>query len=444
MKVKHKLPPLHDAQKAIVRALDTRGIRTVTAVCGRRFGKTQVALAYAVKLLSEGRSTLWLGPVFRTILIAWKRAKKLLGPLVRAGVVSFSESTMTLTWGAARIDFRSAEAGAGLRGEGGYALIVAEEAQDIPEDVFENVVRPMQLDAPGSKVLNIGTPKGTDDRFARAFRKGQDKVAGFASLAFPSSANPHLDAAEIDAAREDMSASAAARELDAKFVPDDAVVFPKLLRGSAAGELAYMGLGIDLAISKRQGADSTAMVVCGVDSVGSTHVVYAERGHWSFAQMLSAAERIAAKFDVSTICIEQVAYQAAAVEALQSSDELREIDVRGIVPKGDKRARASMLSARVANGSIVFAHDLADWFTGQMTGFPLAKHDDGVDAFVLGYHAATLAIGGTHTWDVDEEELASAAGRRQGFMGERRTPRMDDGVITYRTASGKVRAIRAT
>ncbi len=375
------LPPLHPGQRAVAASHS----RFTVLCCGRRWGKTLLAICLAVRAASDGLAVLWCAPVHRTAAIAWRRVKILLRPLAAAGVVSFRESDMTLTFGRGRIDFRSAEAGDGLRGEG-YGYIVADEAAMIPEQVWFEILRPMLIDSPGSRALLVSTPRLTDDWFARAYRRGLEGADGFVSFHFRSSDNPHLDAAEIEHARADMAPTAFAREILAEFVSEDAVRFPVLVTGTPPACTAR-SLGCDLAISERASADYTCLTIAGLAPDRTTWILHAVRGHWPFAETISQIASVATTWDARTVAVEQVAYQKAAIDELQRLPALRSFKVEGIVPRGDKLARHAPLENRVATGAIRFAASLPEWFTSEVKAFPLAKHDDSVDSF-------GLAVGG--------------------------------------------------
>jgi hypothetical protein len=59
------------------------------------------------------------------------------------------------------------------------------------------------------------------------------------------------------------------------------------------------------------------------------------------------------------------------------------LDAKGVSPKGDKRSRLSMISARIANGTILFPEHGCEELIAQLIGFGVEKHDDLVDALTM-------------------------------------------------------------
>jgi hypothetical protein len=65
--------------------------------------------------------------------------------------------------------------------------------------------------------------------FHTLYQRGQDGAqADWASWRMPTSANPHIPAAEIEAAREDLSEAAFSQEYEAAFVSWEGAVFRRI------------------------------------------------------------------------------------------------------------------------------------------------------------------------------------------------------------------------
>ena len=81
----------------------------------------------------------------------------------------------------------------------------------------------------------------------------------------------------------------------------------------------------------------------------------------------------------SILYVESVAYQSAC------SQQLREKGVQAVeVRPGcrDKATRLKLITARMANGQVVFPAEGCELLIEQLLGFGKEKHDDLVDAFV--------------------------------------------------------------
>jgi predicted phage terminase large subunit-like protein len=149
----------------------------------------------------------------------------------------------------------------------------------------------------------------------------------------------------------------------------------------------------DLAISERTTADYTVGWTIGVDEDNNVYLLERRRGRLDFNRTLSEIGQMGAAWPtVTMIGIEQVAYQAAAVqEALRRTL----LPVVPVVPDKDKITRARLLEARAA-GKKVFRPVEASWwaeFAAEANVFPYGAHDDQVDAL-----AGALRMAG---WSAD-------------------------------------------
>lgn len=153
-------------------------------------------------------------------------------------------------------------------------------------------------------------------------------------------------------------------------------------------EYISTAIGIDLAISKKESADYTAMVVGRMYGYGDERKIYIfpnpvnER-----LTHLETLERIKNLSQTSghdgakaKLYVEEVGYQGAMIEHLDQAG----YTVEGCKPHGqDKRARLALISHMVQNGEILFPRHGAEKLIRQLTHFGLEKHDDLADAFAI-------------------------------------------------------------
>lgn len=144
---------------------------------------------------------------------------------------------------------------------------------------------------------------------------------------------------------------------------------------------------IDLAVSTKETADYTAIIVSGIDAQGKIHILEVLRGRWD------SFETVQRMFDVQEIhrpdifCVEKgplnrAFYPFLAAEMSRRSLYLNLID---IPCTGDKVARARSMQAKMRQRAVLFDAD-AEWLPdliSEMTRFPRDKHDDMVDAMAL-------------------------------------------------------------
>lgn len=146
------------------------------------------------------------------------------------------------------------------------------------------------------------------------------------------------------------------------------------------------GVGVDLAISKKETADFTTMVG-GVTSITEgVPKLYIlpnpinERFsfHETIEQMKSTSTAMASRYASPLFLIEDVAYQKAAIqEALRHG-----IPAEAMKVGTDKRARLRAAATFVQNGTVLFPRVGTEDLIAQLTGFGIEDHDDLADAFV--------------------------------------------------------------
>lgn len=154
------------------------------------------------------------------------------------------------------------------------------------------------------------------------------------------------------------------------------------------GERQFVGywIGVDLAISQKETADYTAMVVLEIyrnkeECVAFVHP-FPVNERLTFPEQLKQTQLLAhgLKSDrTPEIYVENVGYQEALIQQLKSGG----LWVEGITPHGDKRNRLMMTTAAIQNGQILFPRKGVEELIGQITGFGVEKHDDLADAFSL-------------------------------------------------------------
>ncbi len=128
-------------------------------VAGRRFGKTELALAEIVRAacLSENRTVWYIGPTRRqTKRVIWRRLKKATQPYWE-GKPKESELQIDLRNGST-ISVGGAFDPDGLRGDG-VDFVVLDEVATMKPAAWEEAIRPTLSDRLG-RALFIGTPKG--------------------------------------------------------------------------------------------------------------------------------------------------------------------------------------------------------------------------------------------------------------------------------------------
>ena len=140
-------------------------------------------------------------------------------------------------------------------------------------------------------------------------------------------------------------------------------------------------IGIDLAISEKQTADFTAMLIIGKTEKGNIYVLDYINQRLTFNKQINLIENLVAKWEPNEVVIEQVAYQAAMVDELRRRGGLKIVPV---TPTRDKVARAYMVSGLVESNLVYFKQKGMSEVTDNLTIFPDGTHDDITDAVVYG------------------------------------------------------------
>jgi len=144
------------------------------------------------------------------------------------------------------------------------------------------------------------------------------------------------------------------------------------------------GVGIDLAISKKQTADFTAMVkgVVVKNDYGERRILVlpnAIRERLDFSETIQKAIQIKAEMpDNTTFFVEDVAYQKAAIEVMRKNGLL----VKPMRATTDKRSRLMSVSSYIKSGVVLFPKEGLDDIIEEVVNFGVEEHDDGMDALV--------------------------------------------------------------
>ncbi len=147
-------------------------------------------------------------------------------------------------------------------------------------------------------------------------------------------------------------------------------------------------IGVDLAISEKETADYTGIVVGLFAGFGKDFHGYVIKTINRRMAFLETMELLKELHDMYTklcgaveIRIEDVAYQRSAIEYLEKSKHCRVI---GVKIATDKHARLMTASALIQNGTILFAPDPENsHLKQQLIGFGIERFDDLCDAFTL-------------------------------------------------------------
>src|SRR4051812_46693433 len=81
------LPAMHQAQRKVL----TRAKRFNCIVCGRRWGKTTLAVKLLIETALAGKKAAYFAPTYRYVGEVWKEVKRRLEPLLSLGLATKNE-----------------------------------------------------------------------------------------------------------------------------------------------------------------------------------------------------------------------------------------------------------------------------------------------------------------------------------------------------------------
>lgn len=372
---------LHDSQLSVYN--NRRRFNVVN--CGRRWGKTVLAEAVLGANITTGDPAAYFAPTYKMLMDVWRTIKRDFADVID----DTNESEKRITYiNGGQLDFWSLDNYDAVRGRK-YRRIVIDEAAMVSnlEEAWTMAIRPTLADYKGDAWF-FSTPKGRNYFHTLSERARTDETWSYFQL--PTSSNPHIDPSEIEAAERELPNIVFQQEFLAEFIdvqgalvkreylthmPSDRV--PKTLR---------IGMGVDLAISKSETADFTAIAIVGYDpESGRRYVLDVWRGKVGFHDVVATIRQYAEKWKPQRINIEAVQYQVAVVQDLLRKTSL---PVKAIKPDRDKVTRFHGLLARYEQLLVTHVTNLDPEFERELLSFPIGAHDDIVDALVYAELAA--------------------------------------------------------
>ena len=248
------LPELHENQQAIYD--DTSRFRVV--MCGRRFGKSELAQMEIIFEAIKGHAVAYITPTYQLAKTFFKQLAKVL-PFEN------NKSDLTITFpNDGSVMFFTGERLDALRGRK-FHLVIVDEASFIPdlEDGWLNSIRPTLTDYKG-RALFLSTPKGKNYFFS-LYQKGTHGETDWKGFKFSTFDNPYIDRDEIMEAKRQLPEAVFEQEYMANAMENASNPFgsqhiDKCVK--ALSNLPAMYYGIDLAKS----VDWT--VIVGLDQNG--------------------------------------------------------------------------------------------------------------------------------------------------------------------------------
>jgi phage FluMu gp28-like protein len=213
-----QLPALHALQAQIV----AHDARFKVLACGRRFGKTTLAIAEMTRILDAGGQVAYFAPTYRMVSEVWRALKRITKPYTATRHehdhrIELHNGGSAECWSLKSVDT--------VRGRA-YDLVVIDEAAQYADldEAWNGALRPLLTDRLGRAIF-LSTPRGRNF-FYHLYQMGQDAHnPDWASFHAPTAANPFIAPSEIVSAQQTMPARIFAQEYLAEFLAESGAVF---------------------------------------------------------------------------------------------------------------------------------------------------------------------------------------------------------------------------
>lgn len=246
-----QLPPLHPAQDEVRRS----PARFRVVDCGRRWGKSLLAVLLAMETAAKGGAVWWIAPDMNRLAPGTKIAHKLTYPLRAQGVywkLTKAKSDIIHFPGGGYIEFRTANDPQVLRGDS-LDLAIFDEFAFVDPAAWDESVSPMLTDRMGRAIF-ISTPFGrnhyhqmfqscgtlveaeTPDPATWTRRVNDSGDPDWAAFKFPSSTNPFFPPSELERERRAKPERIFRAEYLAEFIDDASAVFRGVREAAIAEE----------------------------------------------------------------------------------------------------------------------------------------------------------------------------------------------------------------
>jgi Terminase large subunit, T4likevirus-type, N-terminal/Terminase RNaseH-like domain len=192
---------------------------------GRRWGKTKLGINRLTGPALDGKPVAWFSPSYRMLVEVWREIRQTLKPVIAH--TNVQDRRIELITGGV-LEFWSLDSPDVARGRK-YRRIVIDEAAMIREleDAWQAVIRPTLTDYEGDAWF-FSTPKGRNF-FWQLWQRGADPLqTDWASWQMPTTANPFINPAEVEAARRELPERTFAQEYLAAFLEDGGGVFRRV------------------------------------------------------------------------------------------------------------------------------------------------------------------------------------------------------------------------
>jgi len=386
------LPRPHAAQQRVL----SESSRFNAVCCGRRFGKTTLGLDRLLAPALAGKPVGWFAPTYKILLPTWREAVRLLQPITTRQ--SDQERRLELLTGGV-IEMWSLDDPEGCRGRA-YARIIIDEAARVVhlERAWNEVIRPTLTDYQGDAWF-LSTPRGLN-YFHTLYQRGQDPTrTEWASWQMPTTANPHIAPAEVEAARNELPQLVFEQEYLAIFRADGGTVFRHVTDAAVAVPQDGPIKGHDYLVSVDWGKLRDWTVLCVWDATIG-HMVHMERFQQiDYTLQLGRLHAVCSRFKPYALAPERNSMGEPLIEQIERADWAPKQIQPFTTTNASKALAVEGFALALEKGTVKIIDDPI--LTGELQTFaaerlpsgvlryaaPEGMTDDCVMAAIIGYHA---------------------------------------------------------
>lgn len=402
-------PALHPGQRRVA----IHPARFHLTICGRRWGKTRLGALLCIRTAADGGRAWWVAPSYKMSKVGWRLIRRLAVQVPGADIQKAELSVAFPNGG--EIQVRSADNPDSLRGEG-LDFVVMDECAFMHEEAWTEALRPALSDRKG-RALFISTPKGRNWIWRLWQRCIDEHDPEWHGWQLPTSDNPYIDPAEIEAARRGLPERIFAQEYLAQFLDDAGGVFRRVMdAATATAQAGHIG-GHEYVIGADWGRqqDFTALAV--LDVTKSELVALERFNQIDYAIQVGRLQALAERFHPRAIVAEANSIGLPVIEQLQRAG-------LPVVPftttAASKQIAIDALTLAFERGSLriipdpvliaeLQAYEAERLPSGMLRyGAPAGMHDDTVMALALAWHNPAPAVAGVS----NVRRNLSPAGRR--------------------------------
>ena len=204
--------------------------RFMVLCAGRRWGKSKVGAAKALREARKGNQAVWwVAPTYKVVKRGYAEVVNqipeglLTKPAPPDSAFDAGRAVRLTFKNGSKMEFYSAERPEGMLG-GSCDFLIMDEAATMPEHVWAQIIRPTLADRRG-RALFISTPRGKN-WFYKLWQMGQDDLAqDYISWHFPSMTNPTIPVEEWEQVKSTSTAAVYEQEILAQFISSASSVF---------------------------------------------------------------------------------------------------------------------------------------------------------------------------------------------------------------------------